>query len=85
MIIGFIVPNPGRQLLLHDLPDPLFPLHVEYDPVAAVIAYVHSEQPFLHPVGFPEIELPQTAIRFHQLTELNVPNELYLHKPHFEL
>jgi len=80
----FILPDPCGQLLFDDLPDAVFALHSEYDPVAAVVADVYGEQAFLQPVGFTEIEFPQTAVGLHQLGELNIPDKLYLHKDAFE-
>ncbi len=59
---------------------PSSPLHPQYDPVTAVIAHVHREQAFLQAIRFAKIELSQTALGLDQLGELNVPDELYLHK-----
>jgi hypothetical protein len=82
---GLVLPYPGRQLLFDDLPDPILALHPQYDTVAAIIAHIHREQPFLQPIGLAEIKLSQSAIGLYQLGELNVANELYLHKDPFEL
>jgi hypothetical protein len=76
----FVLPDPGGHLLFHDLPDAIFFLHTEYDPIAPVVTDVHRENAFLQPVRFPEIELSKPAIGFHQLGELNVPDKLNLHK-----
>jgi hypothetical protein len=70
-------------LLFHDLPDSVLSLHPQHDPVTPVIAHVHREQPFRQTIRFAEIELSQTAIGLYQLSELNVPDELYLHKAPF--
>jgi hypothetical protein len=80
-----ILPDPGGQLLLDDLPHPVFPLHPQYDPVTPVIAHVHREQTLRQTIRFAEIKLPQTAIGLYQLGELNVPDELYLHKAPFDV
>jgi len=80
---GFILPDPGRQLLLNDLPHAIFLLHFQHDTVAPVITHIYREQSFLQSIGFAEIEFPQTAFRLHQLGELNVSDELNLHKAYF--
>jgi hypothetical protein len=80
----FVFPDPRGQLLFDDLPDPVFPLHPQDDPVAPVIAHVHREQTLLQTIRFAKIELSQSAIGLYQLGELNVPDELYLHKAPFE-
>jgi hypothetical protein len=82
---GLVLPDPGRQLLFNDLPNAVFALHPEYDPVAAVIAYVYGEKSFLETVRLAEIEFPQPAVGFYEFGELDVANELYLHKAPFEL
>jgi hypothetical protein len=84
MKYGFVFPDPGRQLLLDDLPHPVFPLHSQNDPITAVIAHVHRKQTLLQTIRFAKIKLPQSAIGLYQFGELNVPDELYLHKAPFE-
>jgi len=84
MKYGFVFPDPRWQLLLDDLPDSVLPLHSQHDPVAAVIAYVHGKQSLLKTIRFTKIKLSQTALGLYQLGELNVPDELYLHKAPFE-
>jgi len=81
---GFVLPDPGRQLLLDDLPHTIFPLHSQHDPVAAIIAHVNSEQAFLQSIGFAKIKFSQSAFGLDQLGKLNIPDELYLHKDAFE-
>src|SRR5579863_5159657 len=76
----FILPDPGGQLLLNDLPDSVLTLHPEHDPVTPVISHVHREHPLRQTIRFAEIELSQTAIGLYQFGELYVPDELYLHK-----
>src|ERR1700748_2472181 len=82
---SLVLPYPRRQLLFDDLPDTVFPLHPEDDTVASVIAHIHREQTFLQAIRFAEVKLSQSAIGLYQLGELNVANELYLHKDPFEL
>jgi len=82
---GFILPDPCRQLLLDDLPHPVFFLHFQHNAIAAVVTHIHSEQSFLQSIGFAEIEFPQTAVGLHQLGELNVSDELNLHKAYFRI
>jgi hypothetical protein len=82
---SLILPYPGRQLLLDDLPNPVFTLHPQNDPVAPVIAHVHRELAFCQTIRFAKIELSQTAIGLYQLGELYVPDELYLHKAPVEM
>jgi hypothetical protein len=79
-----VLPNPGRELLFDDLPNAIFPLHPQYNPVAAVITHINSKQSFLQPVGLAEVKLSQSAVSLHQFGELDVPDELYLHKVPFE-
>jgi len=81
---AFIFPYPRRKLLFDDLPDAVLPLHPQHDPVAAVITYIYSKQSFLQAVRLAEIEFSQSAVSLHQFGELNVPDELYLHKVPFE-
>ena len=85
MKIGLIIPDPRRQLLLDDLPYAVFPFHPENNTVAAVIAHIYGEQPFLQSIGFAEIEFSQPPVRFYELGELNVSDELYMHTDDFEL
>lgn len=80
----FVLPDPGGQLLFKDLPDPVFALHPQHDPVAPVIAHIHGEQALRQTIRFAKIELSQSAIGLYQLGELYVPDELYLHKAPFE-
>jgi hypothetical protein len=82
---GFILPDPCRQLLFDDLPNPVFFLHSQHDAVAPVIAHIHGEQSLLQSVGFAKIEFPQPAISLYQFSKLNVPNELNLHKAYFRI
>jgi hypothetical protein len=79
-----VLPYPRRQLLLDDLPDAIFALHSQYDPVSTVVAHVHSEQSFLQSIGLAEVKLSQSAVGLYQFCELDVPDELYLHKVPFE-
>jgi hypothetical protein len=79
-----IFPDPCRQLLLDDLPYAIFALHSQYDPVSTVVAHVHSEQSFLQSIGLTEVKFSQSAIGLYQFCELDVPDELYLHKVPFE-
>ena len=81
---GFILPDPGWQLLLDDLPYAIFALHSQYDPVSAVVADVHGEQSFLQSVGLAEIKFSQSTVGLYQFGELDIPDELYLHKVPFE-
>jgi hypothetical protein len=81
---SFVLPDPGWQLLLDDLPYPVFALHPQHDPVTPVIAHVHREQTLLQTIRLAKIEFSQSAIGLYQLGELNVPDELYLHKAPFE-
>jgi len=71
-------------LLLHDLPDPVLALHPQHDPVTPVVAHVYGELTLRQTIRFAEIELSQTAIGLYQLGELDVPDELYLHKAPFK-
>ena len=80
----FILPDPGRELLLDDLPNAVFPLHSQYDPIAAVIAHINSKQSFLQSIGLAEVKFSQSSVRFHQLGELDISDKLYLHKAPFE-
>jgi hypothetical protein len=82
---GLVFPDPGRQLLLDDLPYAVFALHPEDDAVAAVVTYVYGEKSFLKAVRLAEIEFPEAAIGFYELCELDVADKLYLHKAPFEL
>jgi hypothetical protein len=79
-----IFPDPRRQLLLDDLPYAIFALHSQYDPVATVVADVHGKQTFLQSVGLAEIKFSQSAVGLYQFCELDIPDELYLHKVPFE-
>jgi hypothetical protein len=79
-----VLPYPGGELLFDDLPNAVFPLHPQYNPVAAVIAHINSKQSFLQPIRLAEVKLSQSAVCLHQLGELDVPDELYLHKVPFE-
>jgi len=38
-----VLPDPGRELLLDDLPDAVLPLHPQNDPIAAVITHINSK------------------------------------------
>jgi hypothetical protein len=80
----FVLPDPGGELLFDDLPNAVFPLHPQYDPVAAVIAHIDSKQPFLQAIRLAEVKFSQSAVRFHQFGKLDIPDELYLHKVPFE-
>ena len=80
----FIFPDPCRQLLFDDLPNAIFALHSQYDPVSTVVAHVHSEQSFLQSVGLAEVKFSQSAVGLYQFGELDIPDELYLHKVPFE-
>jgi hypothetical protein len=71
-------------LLLDDLPHAIFPLHPQDDPVSTIITHVYGEQAFLQPVGLAKIKFSQSTVSLYQLGELNVPDELYLHKDAFE-
>jgi hypothetical protein len=79
-----VLPDPGRELLFDDLPNAVLPLHPQYNPVAAVVTHINSKQSFLQPVGLAEVKLSQSAVCLHQFGELDVPDELYLHKVPFE-
>jgi hypothetical protein len=79
-----ILPDPGGELLFDDLPNAIFPLHPQNDPVATVITHIDSKQSFLQSIGLAEVKFSQTAVRFHQFGELDIPDELYLHKVPFE-
>jgi hypothetical protein len=81
----FVLPNPGRELLFDDLPDAIFPLHSQNDPIAAVITHINSKQTFLQSIGLAEVKFSQSSVRFHQFGELDIPDELYLHKVPFEI
>ena len=81
---SLIFPDPCRQLLLDDLPYAIFALHSQYDPVSTVVADVHGEQSFLQPVGLAEIKFSQSTVGLYQFGELDIPDELYLHKVPFE-
>ena len=81
---GFILPDPGWQLLLDDLPYTIFPLHSQHDPVAAIITYINSEQAFLQSIGLAKIKFSQSAFGLDKLGKLNIPDKLYLHKDAFE-
>ena len=80
----FIFPDPGGQLLFDDLPYAIFALHSQYDPVSTVVAHVHSEQSFLQSIGLAEVKFSQSAVGLYQFGELDIPDELYLHKVPFE-
>jgi len=82
---GFVLPYPGGQLLFNDLPHSIFLLHFQHDTVAPVITYIYREQSFLQSIGLAKIEFPQTAVGLHQLGELNVSDELNLHKACFRI
>jgi len=79
-----VLPDPGGELLFDDLPNAVFPLHPQYDPIAAVITHINSKKSFLQPIGLAEVKFSQSSIRFHQLGELDVSDKLYLHKAPFE-
>src|ERR1700733_7419086 len=81
---GFVFPYPCRQLLFDDLPYAIFALHSQYDPVSTVVAYVNGKQPFLQSVGLAEIKFSQSTVGLYQFGELDIPDELYLHKVPFE-
>jgi hypothetical protein len=72
-------------LLFDDLPDPIFALHSQNDPVAAVVTHVYSEKTFLQSVRLAEVEFSQSAVGLYQFGELDVPDELYLHKVPFDI
>jgi hypothetical protein len=80
-----VLPYPGGELLFDDLPDAVLPLHPQYDPIAAVITHINSKQSFLQSIGLAEVKFSQSSVRFHQLGELDIPDELYLHKVPFEV
>jgi hypothetical protein len=82
---GFIFPYPGRQLLFDDLPDAVFTLHSQNDPVTAVVTHIYREKSFLESVRLTEVEFSQSAVGLYQFGELDVPDELYLHKVPFEI
>jgi len=82
---GFVLPDPGGQLLLDNLPHAIFFLHFQHDTVAPVVTHIYREQSFLQSIGLAEIEFPQTAVGLHQLGELNVSDELNLHKAYFRI
>jgi hypothetical protein len=82
---GLVLPYPCRQLLFDDLPDAVFTLHSEHDPVAAVITHIYGKHSFRQAIRFAEVELSQAAIGFYQLGKLDIPDKLYLHKAPFEL
>jgi len=71
--------------LFDDLPDAVFTLHSQNDPVTAVVAHIYSEKSFLESIRLAEVEFSQSAVGFYQFGELDVPDELYLHKVPFEI
>ena|SRR5579864_1893504 len=81
---GLIFPYPRRQLLFDDLPDTVFALHSQDDAIATIVTDVYGEQSFLQSVGFAEVELSQSAVGLYEFGELDIPDELYLHKAPFE-
>jgi hypothetical protein len=82
---GLVLPDPGRQLLLDDLPYAIFTLHSQNDTVPTVVADIDCEQSFLQSIRLAEVELPQPAIGFNEFGKLDIPDKLYLHKAPFEL
>jgi hypothetical protein len=79
-----VFPYPGGKLLLNNFPDTIFPLHSQNDAVSPVVTDVNGELTLGQTIRFSKIELPQAAIGLDQLGELNIPDELYLHKAPFE-
>lgn len=81
MECALLIHNPIWQLLWQYFPDVLFFLHAEQDPVAPVIAYIHSKKTFIRAAQFPEIKLLQSSIHFHQLGEVDIFLYFNSHSP----
>jgi len=81
---GFIFQHPGRKGLSLDLPNIIFFLHSENDPVASIVTYIYSKDTLVESAQFPEIEFTEPALYFNQTGELDILYELYPHNSEVE-
>jgi hypothetical protein len=78
-----MIRDPVGQLLVHDLPLVVAPVHFEHDAVAPVIGHIYMKKVVGVAWDHPEIEFPQTVGSFYQFGKVYIFCEGEVHSVQF--